>query len=172
MKQKTPNNHLIQNFYDKVKIGDLPEIFQLTFPMMLIDKTLFSKSENFYKEKYDLLKSEVDVLASLYTNDNQLTPTQLYDLTIFSSGGMTKVLKRLECRGYIKRKADEKDKRCMLVCLTPSGEKIIKCSLFNVSKEFEPYFSALNQTETQELTRLFQKLIYALPKVEPKEKEG
>lgn len=148
--------------------GYLAKIFELTFPIMMIEKTLFTHSEHLFKEKYDLLKSEVDVLASLYTNDNQLTPTQLYDLTIFSSGGMTKVLKRLELRGYIVRKADTKDKRCMLVCLTPSGEKVIKCSLFKISKEYETYFDTLSAHETKELARLLQKVLYSLPKTESK----
>ncbi|MBN2816065.1 MAG: MarR family transcriptional regulator [Campylobacterales bacterium] len=168
MKTDIATNHLIPNFYKKMELGYLPEIFQFTFPIMLIDKTLFAHSENFFKEKYDLLKSEVDVLASLYTNDNQLTPTQLYDLTIFSSGGMTKVLKRLQERGYIERKPDTKDKRCMLVCLTASGEEVIKCSLFKVSKEYENYFDNLTAKEKKEFSRLLQKLLYALPKPESK----
>ena len=119
-----------------------------------------------------MLKSEVDVLASLYTNSNELTPTQLYDLTIFSSGGMTKVLKRLESRGYILRKADTKDKRCMLVCLTPSGEEVIKCSLFSISKEYEAYFDTLSAHETKELSRLLQKVLYSIPKTELKPMES
>lgn len=168
MKTDIPTNHLIPNFYKHMELGNLPEIFQFTYPIMLIDKTLFAHSENFFKEKYDLLKSEVDVLASLYTNNNQLTPTQLYDLTIFSSGGMTKVLKRLQERGYIERKADEKDKRCMLVCLTASGEEVIKCSLFKVSKEYENYFDNLTEEEKKELSRILQKLLYALPKQDAK----
>lgn len=168
MKKNIQYNYLIKKFYDKVDAGELPSIFKLTFPIMIFDKTLFSHSEHFYKENYDLFKSEVDVLASLYTNNKELTPTQLYDLTIFSSGGMTKVLKRLESRGYIIRKPDTKDKRCMLVCLTPSGEEVIKCSLFKISKEYEAYFNTLDNEETKELTRLLQKLLYNIPKAENK----
>lgn len=119
MEKNTPYNHLISNFYDKLQEGMLPPIFELTFPIMVIQKSIFAHSENFFKEKFDLLKSEVDVLASLYTNDKQLTPTQLYDLTIFSSGGMTKVLKRLEARGFIKRKQTQKTKD---VCLSASPQ--------------------------------------------------
>jgi DNA-binding MarR family transcriptional regulator len=162
MKTDNPNKHLIPNFYNKVELGYLPETFKLALPMTLIHKTLLGHSELFYKEKYDLLKSEVDVLASLYTNENELTPTQLYDLTIFSSGGMTKILKRLEERGYIKRKADTQDKRHILVYLTPSGEDIIQSALFEISKEYEGYFDALDEKETKELARLLQKLLYKL----------
>lgn len=95
------NNDLLTNFYEKVKNGDLPSIFEITLPIAFIHKTIFTNGEEFLKENFALLNSEIDVLASLYTHNKVLTPTQLYDLTIFSSGGMTKVLKRLEERGYI-----------------------------------------------------------------------
>lgn len=41
----------------------------MTFPIALIHKTIFSHAESFLKEKFDLLNSEVDVLASLYTHN-------------------------------------------------------------------------------------------------------
>ena len=65
------------------------------------------------KTQYDLLHSHIDVLASLYFDDKPLSPTDLYDATIFSSGGMTKVLKKLEERELIKREASASDKRSM-----------------------------------------------------------
>ena len=33
----------------------------------------------------------------------ELTPTELYDAVLLSSGGMTKVLRRLETRGLVSR---------------------------------------------------------------------
>lgn len=155
MKKNRVDNNLITNFYDKVACGDLPEVFTMTFPIALIQKTIFAHAESFLKEKFDLLNSEVDVLASLYTHNRVLSPTQLYDLTIFSSGGMTKVLKRLQERGFIYRKEDANDKRCMLVCLSESGEEIVKKSLFEISKECSKYF----ETFTKEEQELFESLL-------------
>jgi DNA-binding MarR family transcriptional regulator len=159
MKKNRVDNSLVTNFYDKVASKELPEVFTMTFPIALIQKTIFAHAEGFLKEKFDLLNSEVDVLASLFTHGKMLSPTQLYDLTIFSSGGMTKVLKRLETKGFIYRKEDENDKRCMLVCLSQSGEEIVKKSLFEISKECSKYFEAFNDEERELFSSLLKKVL-------------
>ncbi|MDD3443043.1 MAG: MarR family winged helix-turn-helix transcriptional regulator [Sulfurimonas denitrificans] len=165
MKKNRVDNDLITNFYEKVEAKELPEIFLMTFPIALIHKTIFSHSESFLKEKFDLLNSEVDVLASLYTHGKILSPTQLYDLTIFSSGGMTKVLKRLQERGLICRREDSADKRCMLVCLTKSGEELIVKSLNDISKECSKYFEAFSQDEMELFSNLLKKILLNINKV-------
>ena len=159
MKKNRVDNSLVTNFYDKVASKELPEVFTMTFPIALIQKTIFTHAEGFLKEKFDLLNSEVDVLASLFTHGKILSPTQLYDLTIFSSGGMTKVLKRLETKGFIYRKEDENDKRCTLVCLSQSGEEIVKKSLFEISKECSKYFEAFNDEERKLFSSLLKKVL-------------
>jgi DNA-binding MarR family transcriptional regulator len=98
-------------------------------------------------------------LALLYTHDKVLSPTQLYDMTVFSSGGMTKVLKRLQDRNLICRKEDPSDKRCMLVCLTQSGEKLIVKSLKDISIECSKYFEVLSQEEKQTFSTLLKKIL-------------
>ncbi|MGE0738608.1 MarR family winged helix-turn-helix transcriptional regulator [Sulfurimonas sp.] len=164
MKKNRVESNLIANFYEKVQDGELPEVFTMTFPIALIQKTIFTHAESFLKERFDLLNSEVDVLASLYTHNKTLSPTQLYDLTIFSSGGMTKVLKRLQERGFIYRKEDANDKRCMLVCLSPSGEEIVKKSLFAISSECSKYFEAFSQGERELFATLLKKVLLNINK--------
>jgi DNA-binding MarR family transcriptional regulator len=159
MKKNRVHTDLITNFYDKVAAKKFPEVFLMTFPIALIQKTIFTHAESFLKEKFDLLNSEVDVLASLYTHGKILSPTQLYDLTIFSSGGMTKVLKRLETKGFIYREEDENDKRCMLVCLTQSGENIVLNSLNEISKECSRYFEAFSDEERELFSSLLKKVL-------------
>lgn len=159
MEDKNVNSGLISNFYNKLDSGELPKIFALTLPIALIQKTLFANGEEFFKERFSLMTSEIDVLASLYTHSGVLSPTQLYDLTIFSSGGMTKLLKRLEDRGYIYRKQDEKDKRCMLVYITKKGEEVTKEALFEVSKECQRYFEVLDSKEQTIFEALLKKVL-------------
>ncbi|WP_373070712.1 MarR family winged helix-turn-helix transcriptional regulator [Sulfurimonas sp.] len=166
MENNYVNQDLITNFYQKHSEGILPDISLMTIPITLIQKSIYGHAEDFLKEKFDMLHSEVNVLASLYTNGKVLSPTQLYDFTIFSSGGMTKLLKRLEARGYITRKPDTKDKRCMLVCLTDSGEETIKTILFDVSKECSSYFEVLDNQEKELLSSLLKKVLLNINKVE------
>ena len=164
MKKNRVDNNLIANFYGKIEDGGLPEVFTMTFPIALIQKTVFTHAESFLKERFDLLNSEVDVLASLYANNKVLSPTQLYDLTILSSGGMTKVLKRLQERGFIYRKEDANDKRCMLVCLSKSGEEIVKESLFAISSECSKYFEAFSEEERLLFGALLKKVLLNINK--------
>ncbi|MBS4068330.1 MAG: MarR family transcriptional regulator [Sulfurimonas sp.] len=159
MKKNRVHTDLITNFYDKVDSKELPEVFLMTFPIAVIQKTIFAHAEIFLKEKFDLLNSETDVLASLYTHGKVLSPTQLYDLTIFSSGGMTKILKRLQERELICRKEDVNDKRCMLVCLTQSGEELIIKSLNEISKECSKYFEAFSEDEKELFSTLLKKIL-------------
>ncbi|MDP2894399.1 MAG: MarR family transcriptional regulator [Sulfurimonas sp.] len=165
MKKNRVHTDLITNFYDKVDSKELPEVFLMTFPIAVIQKTIFAHAEIFLKEKFDLLNSETDVLASLYTHGKVLSPTQLYDLTIFSSGGMTKVLKRLQERDLICRKEDVNDKRCMLVCLTQSGEDLIIKSLNEISKECSKYFEAFSEDEKELFSTLLKKILLNINKV-------
>lgn len=159
MKKNSANNDLITNFYEKVDAKELPEIFLMTFPIAIIYKTIFSHSDSFFKEHFDLLNSEVDVLALLYTHEKVLSPTQLYDMALFSSGGMTKLLKRLQDKNLIYREEDPSDKRCMLVCLTQSGEELIVKSLNDISKECSKYFEVFNQEEMQTFSTLLKKIL-------------
>lgn len=166
MQNNKNDKKLITNFYEKVASKELPDIFLMSFPITLIQKSIFAHAESFMKEKYNLLHSEADVLAALYTNNKELTPTQLYDLTIFSSGGMTKVLKRLEQREFIYRKADTKDKRCMLVCLSEKGYKLIVEVLFAISKECGSYFEVFTKEEKKLFATLLKKVLVNIDNVE------
>jgi len=50
-----------------------------------------------------------------------VAPINLYESLVFSSGGMTKLLKKLEDRNYISRVDNPIDKRSKLVRITPEA---------------------------------------------------
>lgn len=154
----------IDKFYNKIEKDSEYEIFSLSLPLLLLNKYLHNVSENFYKTKYDLIHSDIDVLAALYfTNDNHsLTPTELYDATVFSSGGMTKVLKKLEDRKLIFREASTEDKRKSIIKLTNSGEVLIKECMKLKQEQLEEFFSPLNKNEKKEMKAMLSKLLYSI----------
>lgn len=158
------NKQHIEEFYKQVEDKTCDDIFALYLPMLLINKYLHNQSESFYKTKYDLLHSDIDVLAALYfSNTNYtLTPTELYDATIFSSGGMTKVLKKLQDRGLVFKQSSKNDKRSQEVQLSNKGkELIIECVELS-SKRLENSFSILNQKEQNDLKKILSKLIFSM----------
>ncbi len=151
----------LNNFYNNILNTKEYEVFSLTLPLTLIYKKMHYETEVFLKENYDLLPSDIDVLASLYFNENQLSPTELSSATVFSSGGMTKILKKLQDKNLIKRVASSIDKRSMLVCLSQDGEKLIKESLFKLAKSKEEMFKDLTKEEKKILKKILSKITYS-----------
>ncbi len=75
---------------------------------------------------YGLTPSDYSVLAALRRSGgpNRLAPSELYSVLEVSSGGMTKMIKRLEVRGLVERSPDPDDGRSNLVHLTAEGRKL------------------------------------------------
>jgi len=103
---------------------------------------------------------EFDVLATLRRSGPPYTlrPTELYQSLMISSGGLTDRLIRLEERGLVRRKASDRDKRSLLVELTPAGRACAEAA-FREDMAIENGFVAnLTARERNELARLLQKL--------------
>ena len=151
----------IDKFYNTTIKSKEFEVFALSLPITLIHKNMFNDTEHFLKTNYDLLHSHIDVLASLYFDGNSLSPTDLYDAIVFSSGGRTKVLKKLEERNLIKREASSNDKRSMLISLTQEGKDLIENCMIEVAKQKEKKFSILTQKEKEDLKNILSKITYS-----------
>jgi DNA-binding MarR family transcriptional regulator len=74
-------------------------------------------------EPFELTPSDYAVLSTLRRvgPPYQLSPSELYTALERSSGGMTKMLKRLEGLGLVERVPDPQDGRSLRVVLTESG---------------------------------------------------
>lgn len=99
--------------------------------------------ESFYQQSFEpfgLSPSEFWLLAELRRvgEPHQLTPTELRRTLIRSSGGITKVLDRLEREGLLKRRPDASDRRGSLVQLTAKGRRLIdKALTAHIANEHE-----------------------------------
>ena len=89
------------------------QIFALTLPISLIYKDM---GENFQNQLWFVYSHDV---LHHYISMETLSPTEL--LWCFSSGGMTKVLNKLDRENLIKREPSLNDKRSTLICLTLEG---------------------------------------------------
>src|SRR6266403_1819383 len=74
-----------------------------------------------------LQSGEFDVLATLRRSGEpyMLSPTQLYEAAMISSGGMTNRLDRLERAGLVERRPDPNDRRGRQIALTAAGKRAI-----------------------------------------------
>ncbi len=143
-----------------------PEVYkntmQLSIPFFLLHKELYEKGDNLLKEDFSLNQSELDILAALFymtEGSFTMTPTELYEVMFFSSGGMTKILKKLESKNFIKRIDNKYDKRSKLVQLTNKGKDITANSLKRIVEFEDEYFSKLNKEEQNLLKNLLLKMI-------------
>lgn len=74
-------------------------------------------------QSYGIERGEFDVLATLRRSGRpyELSPTQLYQDLMLSSGGITNRIKRLSDKGLVTRRPNPDDGRSDLVCLTQKG---------------------------------------------------
>lgn len=152
----------LEDFFETIVTRPEYKQFGLTLPIMLIYRNIFNEAETYFKTTYDLIHSDVDVLTALYFYGKVLSPTDLYAATVFSSGGMTKILKKLETYGYITRKACPNDKRSTLVFLEKKGEKLVEKCLVDVIEKRKELFQVLTEDEKDNLQKILEKLTYTL----------
>jgi len=77
--------------------------------------------------RFGLTNASYDVLASLRRAGPpyRLSPTQLYQTLMISSGTMTNRLDQLEQAGLVQRLPDPGDRRGVMVELTPRGRELV-----------------------------------------------
>jgi DNA-binding MarR family transcriptional regulator len=126
----------------------------------LLDRTRLAP----FATEYGLQTGEFDVIATLRRAGEpyELTPKQLYEALMLSSGAMTSRLDRLERAGLIERRASATDRRSVDVRLTQKGCKLIDEILpLHVANEQEA-LASLSPKEQEQLDRLLGKLIRGL----------
>lgn len=155
----------LKNSIESIK-EKTPEIYKesinISTPLFLFHKKIYEAGNEILSNNYNINQTHLDVLATLYYsgNDNYiLSPTQLYERMLFSSGGMTKVLKQLEEKEYIQRIENSEDKRSKLVQLSQLGEEITIRALGNILELEDTYYSKLNKEEQKNLQALLEKML-------------
>lgn len=114
-------NRSWESEYGDLDLSNFPPLVRLARLGVLIDAF-----QHDVLEPFELTPSDYGVLAALRRAGQPyaLKPTQLYSRLRRSSGGMTKILKRLEESELIERTPDPDDGRGSRVTLTPRGHSL------------------------------------------------
>jgi DNA-binding MarR family transcriptional regulator len=115
--------------------------------------------------QFDLSTAEFVTLRVLRREPapHVMTPSVLHQTLVMSPGGITKILKQLEAKGFVSRKSDASDKRRNLVQLTPAGKaKITKVQQAVRQFDVELLGGVLGEREQQRLAQLLRKLLMSL----------
>lgn len=113
---------------------------------------------------YGLNVGEFDVLAALrrYPPTFQLSPNQLQNMVLISSGALTNRINRLEDRGLVSRAQAEHDKRGVIVTLTEQGFKVVEEAVGHHLAAEAELANALSESEQQQLKSLLKKMLMAI----------
>jgi len=110
--------------------------------------------------QHDLESWEFDVLATLLRNGepHQLTPGQLLDSMMITSGAMTNRIDRLERRGFVQRTKSPTDGRQVLVELTQTGLQLVDAALVDHAANERAIVDALGPDQRDQLVDLLRRL--------------
>lgn len=110
-------------------------------------------------EKHGLALGQFDILATLRRHGKKggLTPTQLLESVVLSSGGMTARLDALADAGMICRRPNPADRRMVVIELTAKGRRVIDTATRTRFGEARDSLPALDDTELAALTGLLRK---------------
>jgi len=109
---------------------------------------------------FSLGPGEFDVLASLRRAGEPylLNPRALVESMMVTSGAVTKRVDRLERVGLVDRAPDPRDRRGVLISLTPEGLQLVNQVVEQHLANEERLLAALSRTEREQLARLLRKL--------------
>jgi DNA-binding MarR family transcriptional regulator len=113
---------------------------------------------------YGLPRGWFDLLAALRRAGPpyELSPTDLMEATMLSSGGMTKRLDRLVAAGFVERRPDPDDRRGTLVRLTRKGrtsiDRALEAHVANEKRLLRP----LSAADRRSLNRLLRRFLSGL----------
>ena len=108
----------------------------------------------------ELESSEFDVLSALRRAGSpfQLSPKQLLQQTLVSSGTMTNRIDRLVTRELVQRRTDPNDGRGILVVMTPAGLSRVDAAITRLVDAEAELLGALSAAEQERLAGLLRKL--------------
>src|SRR5690606_35596888 len=111
-------------------------------------------------QRSDLELWEWDVLSALRRAGEpyQLSPKQLLQQTLVSSGTMTNRIDRLVGRRLVRREADPGDRRGVLVTLTDDGRVRVDAAITRLVDAEAVLLSSLSRSDRERLAALLRKL--------------
>lgn len=110
---------------------------------------------------FDLSPVEFDILATIRRNNTEITPTELYQTLMLSSGAISTRIEQLVQRGFVQRIASDQDRRSCKVTLTEQGQTLIDQALNSHVDNMNRMLAVLTEQEQRQLEQLLKKILLA-----------
>ncbi|MBB1494182.1 MarR family transcriptional regulator [Propioniciclava sp. MC1595] len=104
---------------------------------------------------------EFDVLAALRREGPpyELSPGQLIQQTLSTSGTMTNRIDRLAARGLVERLPDPRDRRGVRVRLLTPGRELVEAALADLLEREQHILDGLSMGEREQIAALLRRLV-------------
>ncbi|WP_426565808.1 MarR family winged helix-turn-helix transcriptional regulator [Angustibacter sp. McL0619] len=111
--------------------------------------------------EHDLESWEFDVLSALRRAGSpyELSPGQLVTQTLVTSGTMTNRVDRLTARGLVQRLPDPRDRRGVIVRLTPAGRATVDDAFAGLLVRERDLLGELDAADRARLAALLRRLV-------------
>ena len=109
---------------------------------------LMLKAVNRTLARHELKYPAYAVLATY-----RMTPKDLLEALILTSGGLSNILRRLEKAGFVRRSADATDGRGVVVELTGSGRRVVEPAMRDHAETERKLVAALSLAEQHAVAR-------------------
>jgi DNA-binding MarR family transcriptional regulator len=105
-----------------------------------------------------------DVLSALRRAGEpyELSPGQLVQQTLVTSGTMTNRVDRLERSGFVERRPDPGDRRGVLVRLTSAGRDVVDSAMADLIEQEKSLLSELSAADRTQLAGLLRRMLAPL----------
>ena len=124
----------------------------------------FSRKILRHEEKYSLTISEIEILSWLSIEPDKSTPLDLAHETGMKKEAISRCLRKLSEKEYIKKEQHPEDKRSIILTLTEKGNnelgqnyKVILKNMYDLQKEMGEAFERLFEN-IQDANRLLDKI--------------
>lgn len=101
------------------------------------------------------------VLATLRSSGHpyEMTPTALQDMMVLTSGGLSKLLARIEADGQIVRTIGSNDRRSVIVRLTDKGRVLVEKAMRTQARVEHDLIATLAAEERELLSAMLRRLL-------------
>lgn len=161
--------------HDRFTIDDLLKLTKKNWPaadtpehafVMTLARVMDAASHSHVElaAAHGLSPAEFDVLATLrkVAPPHRLTPTEVQQAVVITSGGLTKVLHQLEARDLVARSVAAEDRRQKQVRLTRAGKALIERAMTAVLAGQGEWINRLGNRDQEQLMQLLRKALAAM----------
>ncbi|HMG03379.1 MAG TPA: MarR family transcriptional regulator [Edaphobacter sp.] len=155
-------DHILEQWHRQrpdLDVSPMGIIGRISRAERLIDSRMKAVSLPFQLERWGF-----DVLATLRRAGEpyHLTPTQLFQSLMLTSGAITNRIDRLEEAGWVERLLDPSDRRVVLVSLTRSGLRLIDRAVAAHMEAEEDMLAPFSTQDREKLVALLRTLVLRL----------